>query len=67
MCSSYSYTTKAVGGGEWSASRLGRALPTVPIVQDAGWTPEPIWTQRKEEKSLAFAADRTSIAQSAIP
>jgi hypothetical protein len=26
--------------------------PTVPIVQEAGWAPEPVWTQRLEEKSL---------------
>jgi hypothetical protein len=33
-------------GGEWSASRPCRALPPgkgppVPIVQEAGWAPEP--------------------------
>jgi hypothetical protein len=38
-------------GGEWSTSRPGRALhpgkgPPVPIVQEAGWAPEPVWTQR---------------------
>jgi hypothetical protein len=27
MYSSYSFTTSALDGGEWSASRLGRALP----------------------------------------
>jgi hypothetical protein len=42
---------------EWSASRPGRALamrngPPVPIVQEAGWAPERIWTQRLEEKSF---------------
>jgi hypothetical protein len=36
-------------GGEWSASRPGRALapgkgPPVPIGQEAGWAPEPVWT-----------------------
>ena len=34
--------------GEGSASRPGRSLPpgkdTVPIVQDAGWAPGPVWT-----------------------
>jgi hypothetical protein len=49
--SSYSFTTSAVNGGEWSASRPGRALPPgkvppVPIVQEAGWAPEPVWTMR---------------------
>jgi hypothetical protein len=38
-----------------SASRSGRALsprkgPPVPIVQEAGWAPEPVWTQRLDEK-----------------
>jgi hypothetical protein len=40
----------------------GRALPPgrgplVPIVQEAGWAPEPVWTQRLEEKSFAPAGD----------
>jgi hypothetical protein len=47
----------ALDGGEWSASRRGRALPPgkgppVPIVQEAVWAPEPVWTQRLEDKSL---------------
>jgi hypothetical protein len=55
--SSYSFTTSALDGGEWSASRPGRALDPgkgtpVPIVQEAGWAPEPVWTQRLEEKSF---------------
>jgi hypothetical protein len=44
--SSYSFSTSALDGGEWSASRPGRALhpgkgPLVPIVQEAGWASEP--------------------------
>jgi hypothetical protein len=38
--------------------------PQVPIVQEAGWAPQPVGTQRLEEKSFAYAGDRTSIAQS---
>jgi hypothetical protein len=54
--SSYSFTNSALDGGEWSASRPGLALfprkgPPVPIVQEAGWAPESVWTQRLEEKS----------------
>jgi hypothetical protein len=54
--SSYSFTISALDGGELSAWRPGRALPPgkgppVPIVQEAGWAPEPVWTQRLEEKS----------------
>jgi hypothetical protein len=68
MYSSYSFTTSAVEGGEWSASRPGLALPPgkgppVPTVQEAGWAPELVWTQRLEEKSFASAEDRTSIAR----
>jgi hypothetical protein len=58
--SSYSFTTSALDGDEWSTSRPGRALPPakgppVPIVQEFGWAPEPVWTQRIEEKSFAPA------------
>jgi hypothetical protein len=56
-------------GGERSASRPGRALlpgkgPPVPTVQEGGWAPEPVWTQRLEEKSFTSAKDQTSIARS---
>jgi hypothetical protein len=59
-------------GGEWSASRSSRALVPgkglpVPIVQEAEWAPEPVCTQRIEEKSFASAGDRTPIARSSSP
>jgi hypothetical protein len=55
--SSYSFLTSALDGGEWSASRPGRALapgkgPSVPIVQEVRWAPEPVWKQMLEEKSF---------------
>jgi hypothetical protein len=55
--SSYSFTTSELGGDEWSVSQPGHALapeegPLVPIVQEAGWAPEPVWTQRLQEKSF---------------
>jgi hypothetical protein len=57
MYSSYSFSTLALDGGEWSASRPSSALapgkgPPVPIGQEAGWAPEPVWTQSLEEKSF---------------
>jgi hypothetical protein len=67
--SSYSFSTSALDGGEWSASRPGRAFtiggkgPPVLIVQEAGWAPESVWTQRLEEKSFTAAGDRTPIAR----
>jgi len=39
--------TTAREGDEGSASRPGRSLPgkdPVPIVQEAGWAPGPVWT-----------------------
>jgi hypothetical protein len=64
--SSYSFLTSALNGGEWSESRPGRALPTVPIVQKAGWASKLVWTQRLEEKSFASAGikPRSCIVQS---
>jgi hypothetical protein len=58
--STYSFLTSALDGGEWSASRRSRALPPgkwppVPIVHEAGWAPEPVWTQRLEEKSFPLS------------
>jgi hypothetical protein len=49
----------------------GRALPPgkgppVPIVQEAGWAPEPIWTQGLEEKSSASVGDRTPVVQPVV-
>jgi hypothetical protein len=69
--SSYSFLTSALEGGEWSASRPGSALPPgkeppVPILQEAGWAPEPVWTKRLEEKSSASFGGRTPAVQSVV-
>jgi hypothetical protein len=49
--SSYSFLTSALEGSEWSASCPSHTLPLgneppVPIVQEAGLAPEPVWMQR---------------------
>jgi hypothetical protein len=67
--SSYSFSTSDVDRSEWSASRRSRALPPgkgppVPIVQNAGWAPEPVWTQRVQEKSSV--GDRTPVLKSIV-
>jgi hypothetical protein len=64
-----SFLTSALDWGEWSASRPGRTLPPgkgppVPTGQEAGWTPEPVLTQKQEEKSFASAQDLTPVVQS---
>jgi hypothetical protein len=71
MYSSYSFLTSELDGGEWSASRPGRALPPgkgplVPNGQKAGWAPEPVRTQRLEEKSSASVGDQTPVVQSVV-
>jgi hypothetical protein len=68
---SYSYLTSTLDGGEWSASCPGCTLPLgkkppVPIGQEAGWAPEPVWTQRLEEKSSASVGHRTLVVQSIV-
>jgi hypothetical protein len=65
--SSYSFTS-ALDGDEWSASRPGRALPPekgppVPAVQEAGWAPDPVWTQRLQEKSFRLSNLDRSVVQ----
>jgi hypothetical protein len=69
--SSYSFLSSALDGGERSASRPGRALPPgkglpVPTLQEAGWAPEPVWTQRLEKESSAPVGDRTPVFQSVV-
>ena len=47
MYSSTLPSTSALDGGGWSTSRPGRFTPRkypVPIVQEAGWAPGPVWT-----------------------
>jgi hypothetical protein len=41
--------------------------PPVLTGQEAGWAPEPVWTQRIEEKSFDPAGDRTPIARLSSP
>jgi hypothetical protein len=72
MYSSYSFTTSALDWGEGVSVIPGGALspgkgPPVPILQGTGWAPELVWTQRLEEKYLAPAGDRISIARSSSP
>jgi hypothetical protein len=72
MYSSYSFTNAALDGGGLSASRPFRALPPkkgtpVPILQEAGWVPEPVWTQRLKKKSFCLCRGSNSIARSYSP
>jgi hypothetical protein len=41
-------------------------VPPVPIVQEAGWSSEPVWTQRLEGKFFAPAGDRTPIVDQSV-
>ena len=47
MYSSTLSLTSALDGGWWSTPLAGSFTPgkdPVPIVQEAGWAPEPVWT-----------------------
>jgi hypothetical protein len=69
--SSYSFLTSALDASERSASRPDCALPQgkdprFQVYKRLGGS-QPVWMQRSEEKSLACARDRTSIARSSSP
>ena len=59
--------TAALKGGEWSAACPGRNLPRkypVPIVQEAGWAPGPVWTDGKPRTTGIRSPDRPTRSQS---
>jgi hypothetical protein len=52
-----SFLTSTLEGGLWSASRLAAFIPRkdpVPIVQEAGWAPEPVWIGAKNLAPSGF-------------
>ena len=62
--------TAALEVGEWSAARPGRTLPgkdPVPIVQEAGWAPGPVWTGGKSRPHQDSIPDRPVCSSVAIP
>jgi hypothetical protein len=68
--SSYLFSTWALdGGGQRHALAALYPWGKDPGTHcaEAGWAPEPVWTQRLEEKSLASAGDRTPIARLSSP
>jgi len=64
----YSSMTAALEGGEWSATRPGRTLPPgkepVPILQEAGWAPGPVWTGGKSRPHRDSIPNRPARSQS---
>jgi hypothetical protein len=59
--------TVSLEGGEWSAARPARLYPgkdPIPIVQEAGWAPGPVWTGRKSLPHLDSIPDRPARSQS---
>ena len=54
--------TATLEGGEWSAARPGRTLlpgkDPVPIVQEAGWAPGPVWMDGKSRPTGMRSPDR---------
>jgi hypothetical protein len=68
--SSYSFTTSTLDGvsGQHHAPAAFYPRGRTPGTHwTGGWAPEPVWTQRLEEKSFTPAGDRTPIARSSSP
>jgi hypothetical protein len=63
--SSYSSTTPALDAESGQRHAPGKG-PPVPIVQEAGWAPEPVSIQRVEDNSLASAGDRTPVVHPVV-
>jgi hypothetical protein len=65
--SSYTFMTSVLDGvsGQchFPAAVCSGEGPPVPTVHEAGWAPEPVWTQKLEEKSFSPAGNRTPIAR----
>ena len=57
--------------GEWSEASPGRTLPSgkdpVPILQEAGWAPGPVWTGGKSRPHQDSIPDIPARSQSGIP
>jgi hypothetical protein len=68
--SSYSFLTSALNGGEWSASRPGRALPAGNDSRShwiEGWVGlRAGLTQGLKERSFVSAGDRTPVVHSVV-
>jgi hypothetical protein len=68
--SSYSFLTLALDGVSGHhhapATLCPGKWPPVPIVQETGWAPELVWTQRLEEKSMVTWHGLSCIQPSAI-
>jgi len=60
--------TAALEGGVWSAACPGRTLPPgkdpVPIVQETGWAPGPVWTDGKSRPHQDSILDHPARSQS---
>jgi hypothetical protein len=65
--SSYSYVTSALDGQHHALAALTPRERTPSTTgQEAGWAPEPVWTQRLEKKFSASVRDRTPVVQSVV-
>jgi hypothetical protein len=59
--------TAALEGGEWSAARPGRpGKDLIPILQEVGWAPGPVWTGGKSRPHRDSIPDRPARSSVAI-
>ena len=63
--------TAALEGGEWAAAHpwpdFAPGKDSVPIVQEAGWAPGPVWTGGKSRPHRDSILDRPARSSAAIP
>ena len=68
MYSSTPLSTSALDGGGWSTPRPGRFTPgkdPIPIVQEAGWAPGPLWTSAENLAPIGIRSpDRPTRSES---
>ena len=68
MYSSTLPSTSALDGGGWSTPSSGRftlGKEPVPIVQEAGWAPGPVWTGAENLASTGIRSpDRPALVES---
>jgi len=62
--------TTELESGEGSASRPGRSLPPgkdpVPIVQEAGWAPGPVWTGAEKLASIGIPSSDSPVRSQSL-
>jgi hypothetical protein len=62
----HSFTTSKTNGGEWTSSCLGffttGEITLLPIYQETGWAPEPVWIFWRKESSSTYTGPNPTLS-----